>query len=303
MTSKLIALFLALVLIPGSLYAEDSEDDLDDLYAAYLTDDGPPMEENTPVHDTFGEWLLINTQTTEQLRQGALGMNIQHRFGQVSSDFGDLFGVYAPANIRLAFIYGITDRIALGLASTKNQSIQDFHVKAALLRQTEPGGMPVSVSYYGETTLRGNPSAEFDKFSHRIAYHHQLLVSRNFGYYFAGQIGASYMHFNLADRHGLGYRHDDFALSFIGKGKVTPSMAVIFEAGMGQLFYRPKEDAARSQPSFGLGLEMVSTGHAFQVFVTTTNDVVPGQLYSYNPHDILEGSAFLGFNITRRWNL
>ncbi|MFU8802479.1 MAG: DUF5777 family beta-barrel protein [Bradymonadaceae bacterium] len=312
---SIIVIFLAFVLLPGNLYAEEGEDEeieeieeiegleeLDDLYAAYLTDESP-LPERTLVLDTFGEWLLINTQTTEQIRQGALGMNIQHRFGQVSSDFGELFGIYAPANIRLAFTYGITDRISLGLATTKFQSLQDFHGKVAILRQTTPGGMPVSLSYFGQTTLRGNPAEDFDRFLHRLAFHHQLLLARNFSHHFSGQIGLSYLHFNLVDRHGLGHQHDDFALSLIGKIRATPTMAVIFEGAMGQLFYTPREDAARSYPSFGLGLEIITTGHAFQIFVTSTNDVVPGRLYSFNPHDLLEGSAFLGFNITRRWSL
>lgn len=298
---KTVCVALALLLLPAPLFAEDSDEEVADEYAQYLTDDAPTFEGNDTVTDTFGEQLLINTPTVQQLRSNALFFNIQHRFGQVSSELEDLYGIYAPANIRLELSYGITDWAQVSLGTTKNGSYQDLTYKFALLRQEEPKGMPVSLSYYGQTTLQAGPSEQFDSFSHRVAYFQQLLLARKFNNWFSLQIAPSFMHFNIVDEPN-GFTHDQFGISVAGRVRATSTLSVIFEGGQGQLFARPDDEEDYANPFFGLGIEMETSGHAFQVFASSTNQLVGPQTYSFNPYDITEGELFLGFNMTRNWN-
>ena len=300
--SRTLSLLLALLLMPSALLAEEKSDtEVDDKYVAYLSDDPPEVDESGPVEDTFESVLAINTQTVEQHGSNTLGFVIQHRFGQISSDLEDLFGIYAPANIRLGLSYGITDWLQVGLGAAKNGAYQDLNYKVRVLRQTSDESMPLSLSYYGVGTLQAGPSDNFAKFSHRAALFQQLLIARKFGYYFSLQIAPSFMHFNIVDEAG-GFKHDNFGLSIIGKIKTSATTSVILEAGQGQLLYSPDQSGGDSKPILGLGFEMVTTGHAFQLFVSSTNRIINHQAYAYNPYDVAQAELFMGFNITRNWN-
>ncbi len=303
-----MSLLAAILVFPATVMADEEEEEdwgeWGDEYAAYLSDEPPTFDDNMPVVDTFNESVLITSQTIEQLGHKRWGFNIQHRMGELGTDSSNLFGIYAPANIRLALKFGIHDRVQLGVGSTKMGTQQDLNAKVILLRQTTPGGMPVSLSYYGQTTMRAGPSENFDKFSHRFGYLHELMVARKFHERLSLQATASFTHFNLVNRQN-GYRHDNLALTLIGRVGLTSRMALVFEMGQGQLlsWAYPSEAAARSKPLLGLGAEMLTTGHAFQVFLSSTIGILRNDIYVYNPHSLTDGTVFLGFNMTRDYRL
>jgi Membrane bound beta barrel domain (DUF5777) len=58
-----------------------------------------------PVKNTFGSVWLIDNQTVMVPIKGTLEFDIHHRFGIVNNGAKDLWGFFAPSNIRLGFTY------------------------------------------------------------------------------------------------------------------------------------------------------------------------------------------------------
>jgi hypothetical protein len=54
-----------------------------------------------------------------------------------------LYGIYAPSNIRLGFNYGITSKLTVGFGTEKNNKMQEFLLKYAILSQNRGGTIPV----------------------------------------------------------------------------------------------------------------------------------------------------------------
>ncbi|HQB79596.1 MAG TPA: DUF5777 family beta-barrel protein, partial [Tenuifilaceae bacterium] len=69
---------------------------------------GFAQEEDYAVR-SFETSALIDNQTVTTPFKGMLELQIQHRFGPVENGITDLFGIYAPSNIRMGLNYGITD--------------------------------------------------------------------------------------------------------------------------------------------------------------------------------------------------
>ena len=93
-----------------------------------------------PVDAPFETAILIDNQTVATPYKGGLEFNIHHRFGIVKNGITDIFGIYAPSNIRLGFNYGLTDKLMLGIGLTKDpKNLIDIQWKYAILQQTQSG--------------------------------------------------------------------------------------------------------------------------------------------------------------------
>lgn len=87
---KKIAISIVLALITFPVFCQESQD--------------------YPVR-IFETSILVDNQTVATPFKGMLEFEIHHRFGTVNNALNDLFGLWAPANIRLGLNYGITDRL------------------------------------------------------------------------------------------------------------------------------------------------------------------------------------------------
>src|SRR4051812_42287585 len=108
MNSLINRIGMLLSLLPFIAMAQDS------------TDTQPTKPAKEYVRATFENAALINNQTVELNGDKSLEFMIQHRFGLIKNS-DDLFGLYAPSNIRLGLSYGITKRISVGAGVTKNK--------------------------------------------------------------------------------------------------------------------------------------------------------------------------------------
>src|SRR4026207_2242009 len=64
-------------------------------------DEAVPLPTNKPVKATFESTLLIDNQTIMVPAKGSFQFDIQHRFGVMKNGWRDLYGLYAPSNIRM----------------------------------------------------------------------------------------------------------------------------------------------------------------------------------------------------------
>ncbi|NQV53364.1 MAG: hypothetical protein HQ500_09285 [Flavobacteriales bacterium] len=262
------------------------------LYAQEETEE--QKKDTRPVRDPFESSYLINNQTIIVNQAKTLEYVIQHRFGKMNSEGFDLLGLYAPSNIRFGLCYSLTDFLQVGVGSTKNNKLQDANVKVALLRQTRSGNIPVGVTYFSNVSIDVRKDV-FTSFSNRFTYFHQLIIARKFHRRFSMQVSPSFTHFNIVAE---GRNHDVIGVSSTARVKVRDQMNILLEYDH-PLTSQPSDE---SLPNIGLGIELVTSAHAFQIFVSTFNRINSQYDYMYNDNSYTDLDFLLGFNMTRLWN-
>jgi len=255
------------------------------------------------VKATFENAVLINNQTIENNSHKSLDFIIQHRFGLVKNS-DDLFGIYAPANIRLGLSYGITKNISIGAGVTKDKMQYDFQGKVNLLRQTKEKGIPVSITYYGDVSKSSmddenfiNQENEF-KQANKFSYFNEIIIGRKFNSKISMQVAGTYSHFNIID--SVYGKNDFYGVSFAGRYKFSPQSSILIEYDY-LLNVSDMDEAYRPKPNFGIGYEVSTGSHQFQVFVCSAQGIMNQDYRVFNKNDFFEGDMLIGFNITRQW--
>jgi hypothetical protein len=240
----------------------------------------------------FESTSLIESQTNRVYSKGTIEMIMNHRFGLVTGT-NDMIGIWAPANIRIAVNYSISDRITVGFGTTKDSRLQDFSLKGALLRQTVDGKMPVSMTYYGNAAVSALPKENFYHTSDRWSFYNQLIIAKRFSKVFSLQLAPSYSHYNVVDAP---MRNDLFAIEFGGRVKVTSDMSILLDVN------QPITSQQKIPKSgFSIGTEFSTVGHSFQIFVSNYRGIINQQSNMFNQNDFFDGDFTIGFNISRTW--
>ncbi|HNP94037.1 MAG TPA: DUF5777 family beta-barrel protein [Cyclobacteriaceae bacterium] len=259
---------------------------------AQETDSTATSKTDKPERDAFGSPWLIDNPTGVVASKNTLVFDIMHRFGVIKSGNNDLIGIWGPSNIRLGLSYAISDRITLGFGTTKNDRLQDFNLRAALLHQTRSGRVPVSISFYGNTAIDARESDFFPKSSNRLSYFSQLIIMRRFSRTMSLQVSPSFSHYNIVDES---LSNNQFGLAVGGKVSISDKTAILLD-------YSQPLGQNSDNPGFALGIEMSTSSHAFQVFIGNYNGIVPQKNYMLNPNKLSEKEFLIGFNINRLWN-
>lgn len=282
------SIFIALFALPMMLLAQEQNDTI----AAVNEDSIAPVKEKEYERAAFESTSLIENQTDRVYSKGTIEMIMNHRFGVVTGT-NDLIGIWAPANIRIALNYSITDRITVGFGTTKDARLQDFCLKAALLKQTVDGKMPVSVTYYGNMAISALPKENFYHTSDRWSFFNQIIIAKRFSKMFSLQLAPSYSHYNTIDAP---MKNDLFAIEFGGRAKVTSTMSILLDVNQP---ITSQEIAPKS--GFSVGTEFSTVGHTFQIFVSNYRGIVNQQSNMFNQYDFFESDFSIGFNICRTW--
>ncbi|HNY00974.1 MAG TPA: DUF5777 family beta-barrel protein [Bacteroidales bacterium] len=141
------------------------------------------------------------------------------------------------------------------------------------------------------------------KASYRFSYFAEIMFSRRFCKEFSAQLGISWVHYNLVDQaemdynHANGMKHDNINISGIGRIKISPQTSIMLSYSQPVFTYLN----TTPWPNAGLGVEISTSTHAFQIFVTSANGLVPQETVMYNYNNPYNGFILFGFNITRLW--
>lgn len=262
---------------------------------AFAQDVVEEQEDNRPIRPPFESTWLIDNQTTIVPPAKTLQFDIQHRFGIVENGFEDLFGFFAPSNIRLGLTYTIIKNLSVGFGSTKNQRLQDFSVKYALIQQTRSNKIPVSVTYFGNTILDSRNDDFFFHNSDRLSFFHQVIISRKVTPALSIQVAPSLSHFNLTEST-MTNDHIAVATGLRYKFSSQSSIMVNYDQPI------TKHDLGNPHPNISFGLEVSTSSHSFQVFAGNYQALVPQYNNVFNSNDFGDGDLLIGFNITRLWN-
>lgn len=271
-----------------------------------------PVKDTRPVKNTFESIWLMNHQTLMVPIKGTLEMDFQHRFGTWENGYDDFYGIFAPSNMRIGFDYTPADRLLIGFGFTKENLLWDLYGKYAILRQGRSGGSPVSVTYYVNAAVdtREKEKTNFEEGSDRWSFFHQVMVGRKFSEDFSLQLSGNLSWFNhnlVVDDEGVVLGLDDnmqISVSAIARYKISNTIAATLEYDLPF----ENDDYFDPEPNLGMGLELVTSAHAFQVFVGNYHHLVPQYDQTFNSNKFfgtgnLDGNEILiGFNITRLWN-
>jgi Membrane bound beta barrel domain (DUF5777) len=291
---------LFFILFSSNINAQDEEEKVD----------------TRPVRSPWNCSMLVDNQTVVAPSKGTLEFIIHHRMGAIKNGTTDLFGIYAASNIRLALQYGVTDKLMVGFGTEKDNKLNEFFWKYAILTQTRGGNIPVSLSYYGNAVIDARDESVFGAdygFGDRLSYFNQFIVSRKFNKDFSAQVAGGYAHinavegakddanvYNLPDSIYSPWVNSALALSFGAKYDITSTFTTFVEYDMSMPF--GTEDYSNDvEPNLAVGFEIATSTHAFQLFVSNYKNIIAQKNHIYNTRALDSDGIGVGFNITVRF--
>jgi len=288
-------LSLALLLSSTTTFFAQSPDDL-----LNLVNEKPKKEYTTA---TFKTTRLINFHTVEILSKRSLDFRIAHRFGDFNSGAYNAWGVDGGANIRLGLEYTHGSRLMAGIGRTSGKKIADAFLKYRLLKQTTGNEMPISVTLFTSVyhTFMQNVIIDgvnkYQTIPDRLSYCNQIMIGRKFNSRFSFQLTAAMVHVNLVEK--LTDKNDCYVLGCVTRFKFAKRQAITLEYG-----YRlNKYSKSKYYDSFGIGYDLETGGHVFQVHLTNSFGLTEDQYFMYTNTSWDNWGIRLGFNISRVFSL
>ncbi len=242
----------------------------------------------------FRDTRIVNGHSTEVLPKGMMKFIISHRFGDISSGIQQLYGL-DNATIRIGLDYAITDFINIGFGRSSLQKHYDVYLKYRFLQQRKDGGSPVSLVYYTNAAVRTiqTPQTENLSFTNNLTFVHQLLLGRKFNEFISFQLMPTYVHRNFV--LDLESNNDIYSLGTATRIQVSKVLAFNLE----YYFNLPDQLASQYQSSAGLGIELETKGHIFQLNFTNSLGMIAPLYIAETTGRVENGNIHFGFNITR----
>ena len=256
-----------------------------------------------PVIATFKATRLINQQTIEVGGTRSLDFRIHHHFGPFNSGAYDFWGIDGGASIRLGLEYSYNGRLQFGLGRTSYEKQIDGFLKYRLLRQSKSGSMPISVTLFSgayRNGIKGLQISGVDKFkyaSDRLSFVQQIIIARKIDDKLSIQITPTMVHYNLVEN--LSDQNDAYFLGIAGRYKISNRTAITYEYGAKLLNY----SESKYYDSMGIGLDIETGGHVFQMFLTNSFGMTENQTFARTNSAWADRGFRLGFNVSRMFTL
>lgn len=296
----------ALPAIVSLVFATPSIAQDDDLMKL-LDENQPKTKQFTTA--TFKTTRITNFQSCEVVGRRGLDFRIMHRFGPFNSGAYNAWGIDGPANIKLSLEYSHDGRLMFGLGRSSLGKMIDGFAKFKLLRQSN--SMPVTVTlfssaYYTRIKDAGNGDNRYANELNRLSYCHQIIIARKFNPWLSIQIAPTLVHYNLVEKSSD--LNDIYAVCGATRVKITNRMAITLEYCYRINNYSPSNftnDPSKSiyYNSFGVGWEIETGGHVFQMHVTNSMGINENQFIPYTTSSWKSKGIRIGFNISRVFTL
>ncbi len=290
--------FIFFIVLLGLFNQTQAQDDL----LGMLQAEAP--NKAVPVIATFKAPRVITGQSIEHTAAKHLNFVILHRFGEINGGAYTLFGI-DQANIRLAFDYGLTDRLQVGLARSSVGKVYDGSLKYKILAQSKgKKAIPFSLGYYGNVAINtlewANPNRN-NFFTSRMSFFNQLNIAKKFGDKFSLQVSPTMIHYNLVGPKA--YDNTTYALGVSGSIKLSRSIRFNFETyprltGRDQL----SSSGLKTYDYIGVGFDIETGGHVFQLMFCNGNGMLEQQMASETTTTWTDAGIRLGFNISRTFS-
>ena len=254
---------------------------------------------------TFKGTRIINMHTLETVGKRTLDFRISHRFGEFNSGAENFWGLDGGANIRLGLEYSYNGRFMFGIGRSSREKMIDGFIKYRIIRQTEDGHVPLSITglacmFYNSSKniniINPGDSISYQKYMHqysRMSYEYELIIGRKFNNKFSLQIAPYLVHFNQVDK--ISDKNDIYGVSAGMRYKFSRSMAFTVEYA----YNINKYSNTTYYNSLGIGFEVETGGHVFQMHIVNSMGIVENQFIPHTEYKWSNAGIRLGFNISR----
>jgi len=240
---------------------------------------------------TFKGLQIITLQSTKLAAKKEFYMVISHRFGSVKGGISEFFG-FDDATTKIGGVYGLTDWLSISASHHTLLKINEASVKYRLVRQTD--SFPFEIVGYNTIDFNsGLKKEDYPKieFSDRLAYIHQILISRKFSEKLSLELAPSFVFKNL---YNPAIENDaQFTVGAGGRMKLTKRLSLNLEYG--QNFNKP----GYYKNPLSIGLDIETGGHIFQLLFTNSRSMTESGYLTNASGDWGKGDFAFGFNLYR----
>jgi hypothetical protein len=255
-----------------------------------------PAIADRPVELTFHAPRHINLLTIEPLEKKSLHFAIMHTFGTLDGGVQNLFGLDNGANIQLSFEYGFSEKFSLGLSRASQDKVYNLYARHHVLKQTESGSMPVSLSFMGGVGVNTSDYSflisDIPTFSERTSFAFQTMIARKFSDRFSAQLTPMMAYFVAPQPIFLiqSLQNTHLAIGISGKYRFT---------GKSSLTLQWIPNLNNSLPNnLGVGIDVEAGGHVFQMYFVTSQALNEQYLLAGGNGAPIDKFR-LGFNVNR----
>ena len=278
-----------------------AQDDLLDMLKAENT-------VSSPVLATFKGTRIITGQSNENIAKKHLNFLILHRFGELKDDawYYSLLGI-DEATVRIAFDYGITDKLMVGVGRSSKTKVYDFSVKYKIAQQKIGGNknFPLAISYYGNMGLNSTTFTEPTRenyFTSRLSFCNQLIIARKINPSISIQITPTFVHRNLVNK--TSDPNDVIALGLGGSFKITRSTRLNIEyyprlTGRDELIPNSTDEY---EDYLAVGFDIETGGHVFQLMFSNSMYMYEQGFVAQTTGKWSDFGIRLGFNLSRTFS-
>ncbi|MEB2773734.1 DUF5777 family beta-barrel protein [Algoriphagus sp. D3-2-R+10] len=251
-------------------------------------------QEADVVLGTFKGTRIINGQSIETRGKGNLDVIISHRFGRLNSGGYNLFGL-DDSNVRLGLDYSISDRVTIGFGRNSLNKVYDGFIKGRILEQ-KTEGMPLSATWVSDFSVYSLKRPELPMtFQRRLRYVNQLIVARKFSPLFSLQLMPTFVHRNLVPTE-----MEPNNLAVLG---IANRLALSKRVSLtGEYYYRFGKNLP-GHNSLGIGVDIETGGHVFQLHFTNSNEMTPAGFIPSTQGNFFDGDIHFGFNVARSFQI
>ncbi|MBS1645866.1 MAG: hypothetical protein JST67_00855 [Bacteroidetes bacterium] len=277
-----------------------------------LVETPPAKKEKEFVTGTFKSTRNINFHTAEVLGKRCLDFRISHRFDRLNSGANNAWGIDGPANLMLSLEYSHTGRWMVGISRCIENKTAEAFVKIKLFRQVKHG-FPFTVTYFGGVyhtfTMQnaGVPVEYYRKVADRLSYVNEIIIACKVTPWLSLQVAPAWVHYNLVDGNTPNYdskymyhlaKNDCWALTGVVRAKFNRRQAIIFEYAY-RLNTNYASAGSQYYNSMGIGWEIETGGHVFQLFATNSFGIMENSYLMTTSTSWKASGVRIGFNITR----
>lgn len=247
--------------------------------------------------DGFKALQIVNMQSTKLPSKGEWYMLVSHRFGDLTQGLNNFFGL-DNALTKIGGIYGATSWLSIGASRHTYNKLYEVGLKYKLANQIKEG-FPVTI--VGYNTLDINTALKTDvypylKFSDRLAYTSQLLISRKFNEKFTFELVPIYVHKNLYDESLE--QKNTYLIGAGARYKLAKRISANIEYAARIL---PEGFISPYQNPLSAGIDIETGGHVFQLVFSNSQPMNDVAVFSNAAGKWLGGSLYFGFNMYREF--
>lgn len=245
---------------------------------------------------SFKTTRVINGHSIENVGKGVLDFRISHRFGLINGGGYELWGL-DQASMRMAFDYGITNWLMVGVGRSSYQKQYDGFAKIKLFRQSSGSrNFPVTISTTGSVmykSIKFDDPSRINYITSNFFYSGQLLIGRKFSESLSLQVVPTIMHYNIVQN--VGDPNDVFSVGFGGRAKLSKRVSINAE----YYYQLPQYQFQGMRNSLAIGFDIETGGHVFQLNFTNSTGMTERTFISETTGNFFKGDIHFGFTISR----